>query len=363
MYRVAQPSVNRAAKLIARFRLSLHGLTVLTEAASGPYLANAALAGLAGANVLAFTKTTRFGKRSEVWSATQRLARQWGVGQRIHRIEQLSRDVAGAADIVTNSGHLRPLDARFIRWMKPTAVIPMMWETWEFRGIGLDLDAARRRGILVLGTREDRSPCDMRPYSTLFATKLLFECGLAIYGTHILVVGGQHTLGVQIANGLKRLGARVTWCGDYPGVDYRLAKLGAAHRAIGKRLDAILVCEHVYSKPLIGSNGLLTPRQIAGLTPELTVAVISGRVETEKLRALGIKVMPDNVLSDGRMSYQASELGAQPVNELFVAGLKVGEEMAKARIAGLSTAAAARRALSRSPAMDFPGERSWIKKT
>ena len=42
------------------------------------------------------------------------------------------------ADVVTNSGHVRPIDAETVAWMKPTAVVPLMYEAWEL--------AARRRG-------------------------------------------------------------------------------------------------------------------------------------------------------------------------------------------------------------------------
>ena len=58
------------------------------------------------------------------------------------------------ADIITNSGHVRPIDAEMIGWMKPTAVIPLMYEAWEFRDADLDLAACQRRGIVVAGTNE-----------------------------------------------------------------------------------------------------------------------------------------------------------------------------------------------------------------
>ena len=42
------------------------------------------------------------------------------------------------ADIVTNSGHLRPLDEEAVGRMKPGAAIPLMYEAWELRPDDVD---------------------------------------------------------------------------------------------------------------------------------------------------------------------------------------------------------------------------------
>jgi hypothetical protein len=47
------------------------------------------------------------------------------------------------------------------------------------------------------------------------------------------------------------------------------------------------------------------------------------------------------------------------VLELYTAGLKVGEVLARARLDGAAPEEAACRALTSSPAMDFKGELAW----
>ena len=66
-----------------------------------------------------------------------------GLRGRVEIVSEKSPDVLRQADIVTNSGHLRPLDAPTIRAMKPTAVIPLMYEAWELRPGDVDLDECR----------------------------------------------------------------------------------------------------------------------------------------------------------------------------------------------------------------------------
>ena len=72
-----------------------------------------------------------------------------------------------AADIVTNSGHVRPIDARIAGWMRPDAVVPLMFEAWEI-DMGrddVDLAALRDRGIRYAGTNERHPPSMSSPTS------------------------------------------------------------------------------------------------------------------------------------------------------------------------------------------------------
>src|SRR5690606_18650954 len=94
-------------KCVDNLQLNLQGLTVLTEAASGPYVVTPVLAALAGARVMAYSRTTRYGTREEVFEATRQLAAEAGV--EVELIQAITADHVAAADIITNSGHLRPL--------------------------------------------------------------------------------------------------------------------------------------------------------------------------------------------------------------------------------------------------------------
>src|SRR5690242_10199626 len=106
--------------------LNLDGATVLTEAASGAYIVTPILAAMAGATVHAFTRNTRYGSVSDIEAETLSLARSAGVADRISVHAELTPELISSADIITNSGHLRPIDSTFIASAKQGAVISLM---------------------------------------------------------------------------------------------------------------------------------------------------------------------------------------------------------------------------------------------
>jgi hypothetical protein len=348
-----------ATEFIDRLALDLSGLTVLTEAASGPYLATPLAATLAGADrVLAVTADSRYASGEEVAQETRRRAREWGVADRLEIGAGRSLEWFAEADVVTNSGFVRPIDAEAVRVMKPTAVIPLMWETWEYRSGDLDLDACREKGVLVLGTRETVAPCDMRPYFGFLALKLLFELGLEGAGTKVLLLGGNELVAAPITEFLSRVGMEVSWFAS-EGDAQPYEELSGRPASDLRDYDALLVTEHSDPRQLVGPDGVLSPAELASGAPDLRVGVIGGNVDAEALRASGLRFLPERLNPFPYESYGAATLGPRPVLELYCAGLKVGEAMARARLDGASAEEAASRALDSSPAMDFQGELAW----
>jgi hypothetical protein len=310
--------------IVARMRLDLDGLVVFTEAASGPYLAVPLLAAAAGARrVHAVAADSRWHRADDVLEQTHAAAEALGLDQLV-----LSRTREPAAlaeaDIVTNTGAVRPIDAATVAHLKPTAVVPLMWEAWELRPEEVDVDACRRAGVLVLGTDERTDWFDMRPYMARLGLQLLGELGIAPPGASVLLIGRQPLIGGAIEAGLREAGADVTWvdgAGPYPA----------------RRYDAAIVAEHVL-------------RDRLPLETTAPVGVVAGNVDAEALRAAGVRVVPEVIAPPGTMSYSPAALGPRPVLELTGAGLKVGEVAARARLAGLDLAAATRVALRDSPA-------------
>jgi len=345
-----------AAEFIARFALDLTGLTVLTEAASGPYLFTPLIAARAGADrVLAVTRDSDYASGDQVAEETRRVAELWGVAERLEIRTGRSLEWFGEADVVTNSGFVRPIDAEAVRSMKPTAVVPLMWETWEYRPGDLDLDACRERGILVLGTHEAQPPCDMRPYFGFLALKLLFELGLEGAATKVLLLGGNALVAAPIRDMLSDIGMEVSWFASEPGArPYEELSERPALR-LGD-YDALLVEEHADPRELLGPNGVVAPDELASENPDLRIGVIAGNVDADALRASGLRYLPERISPFPYESYGANKLGPRPVLELYSAGLKVGEAMARARLDGAAPEEAARHALESSPAMDFRGE-------
>jgi len=176
-----------AQDAVERCRLDLSGEVVLTEAATGAYVVTPVLAALAGAErVFAVTRSTRYGTVEQVTEQTMELAHLLGVAGRLEMIAEVSRDIVSQADVITNSGHVRPIDAAFVSWMKPTAVLPLIYEAWELRPEDVDVEACERRGILVAGTNERHPAVDVFSYLGIMAVELLLDAGVAVYGSRVL---------------------------------------------------------------------------------------------------------------------------------------------------------------------------------
>jgi hypothetical protein len=340
-----------AESLVAKYDLDCRGLVILTEAASGSYLYNPMIAIAAGADeVLTFCRTTRYGTTDEVRAAMLAAYGAIGLGSRYTWLDDLGPETIARADVVTNSGHLRPFDAAFVDAMKPTAALPLMWEPWELRAGEIDLAAARRRGIVVLGSNEHEPPCDLRYASFLTAMHLLMAHQASIHDDRILVIGEQYTLARAIVDGLVRLGVA---CRGLPPT-----AAPADAEAAARWATYVLVAEHADHRLLAGPGGLLETRWLAeaGVTG---VGVIAGTVDRADLEAHGLSVFPERLAPPGFMSHLPSVLGPYPVMDLFAAGLKVGTVVARARLSGLPPREAARHALRHSPALDLLGDDAW----
>ncbi len=353
--------LNRAlpAQLINHFAVDLSGLTVYTEAASGAYLLTPIIAALAGARkVFAQTRDSRFATAEVVCRETMRAAAAFGVADNVEvRIGRFDEGLA-QSDIVTNSGFVRPLDSDLLVRLKPTAVIPLMWETWEFRPADLDLDACKARGTLVLGTKEQEPPCDLRFFTGLFALKLLFE--LEFDGGKVLLLGNSPLPAGAIAGQMRRTGIDLTWVSAEPEGDLRYEQLREHFSSHGQEYDIMVVAEHRHHHRLLGEDGFLDYQEILNINPDLKLGIISGDIDVPQLKASGLRYFPQDISPVGFLSYQPYHMGPRPVLMLYTAGLKVGEAMARARLRGLNPKDAAREALASSPAMDFVGDMAWL---
>jgi hypothetical protein len=356
---------NRIDRILRRsikeFDLDLSGLTVFTEAATGSYLYTPILAALAGAEmVYAVTSASSYGPKEQTKEQTIEAARAWGVASKIEVIFEKTRDALERSDIITNSGFVRPIDSRMVSCMKETAVIPLMWETWEFREGEVDLQACKAREILVLGTDESTPPYDLRPYGGYIAMKLLFEMGLEGYKTKTLLLGGGAGMGRSIHTHFERLEMEVDWFSDMYDDSFPYSQLAEHFSLHGESYDAVILAEHASRICLLGQGGLLDYDLIKRKNPALCIGVISGNIDVEGLQNSGLRFFPKTIRRAGYMSYQASDLGPLPVLDLYAAGLKVGQEMARARRAGATIREAAAHALKHAPAMDFEGDMAWL---
>ena len=292
-------------------RLDLTGRTVLTEAATGAYVSTAVLAAMAGAQVTALTRTTRFGSAEDVRAWTTQVAHEAAVSDRIHVVESLTSDELAAADVVTNSGHLRPLDADLVSRLKPGAVVPLMMEAWEI-GAGradVDLAALRRRGIAFAGTNERNPAVGVFDYLGVMAVKLLVDAGVPVHATDVTLLC-DNDFADYIAHTLDACGARVT------------RVRSPEELADCRPMDALVVALTPADGPRVTEEPL---RLLSERSPGTVVAQFFGEVDRRAAESYGFTCWPSDAPPHGHMGILPHEIGPEPVIRLQVGGLKVGQ--------------------------------------
>jgi hypothetical protein len=295
---------------VEEMRLDLRGAVVLTEAATGPYVVTPVLAALAGADeVLAVTRPSRYGSVEQVRELTHELARHAGVEERVLVTADRPESLVGPADVVTNSGHVRPIDGRLVAAMKPGAVVPLMFEAWELDSArsDLDLDALRRRGIPVAGTNERHPAVGVFAHLGLMAVRLLLDAGTAVRGTSIALLC-DNPFRSYLESGLEAAGAVVNGGAE-------ISELVG-----GPRADVVLVALRPRNGGVLDRR---TAAEIARVWPDVVVVQFWGEIDRLELRRLGLDCWPPTAPPAGHMAVLPSDLGPEPVVRLQAGGLKV----------------------------------------
>jgi hypothetical protein len=299
---------------VERCRLDLTGTIVLTEAACGAYVVTPVLAACAGADrVYAMTRSTSHGTVGEVASQTLELARLAGVRDRIEIVTGRPPSIVAQADIITNSGHVRPIDREMIGWMKPSAVVSLMHEAWELRPGDVDLQACRDRGILAAATDKRHPDVDVFSFLGLMAVKLLLDAHVAVYRSAILLLCDNPFSGF-IVRGLRRVGATV------------VVAQSVASAPQQQRYDAILVALKPRHVPVVTAADAGV---IACQWPGAVVAQFCGDLDRSTLGDLNVAVWPEKTPGAGHMGILPSAIGPEPVIRLLSGGLKVGELLSR----------------------------------
>ena len=306
---------------VRRMNLDLRDLMVVTECATGAYSCIPAIAALAGAaRVFAFGEDSSYGTFEDACNDVYSLWKALGLSQNIllatESLDVLD-DNLGKADIVTNSGHLRPLNSERIKRMKKGCVIPLMYESWEFRHTDLCLQTCQERGIPVAGTNERHPDIGVFDYLGPMAAKSLFNAGLEIYGNNILLIC-DNDFAPYLEKTLKNLGANVLKNTHSDNVE----------------IDAI-VFAHTPGK----SGGKLNIQSF-NLPKKVSLCCqIWGDVDRSYFET---KWIPEQVPDAGYMGIKLSTLGVEAVVRLQAGGLKVGELLVRGLSEGKSSEEAIR---------------------
>ncbi|MBH8561056.1 hypothetical protein I8748_02480 [Nostoc sp. CENA67] len=306
----SQRLVRLIQQAIERCELQLDNLTVLTEAATGAYAVTPVIAAIAGAKkVFAIARSSRYGTLEEVKAQTLELAEIAGVSDRLEFITEKTPDIIAQADIVTNSGHVRPINAEMIAQMKPTAVIGLMYEAWEFRPEDVDLIACRQRDIKVAGVNERHPGVDVFSFLGIMATKLLLDAGVSVYTSNILLLC-DNPFSAFIERGLVNAGANVD----------TVDSIAAA--PIDKTYDALLVALQPRPEPVLSATDAAA---IAKYWPGALVAQYWGDIERSAFASHNIPLCPEVEPKPGHMGILPSAVGPEPIIRLQTGGLKAAE--------------------------------------
>lgn len=324
--------IDKLVKQVQSLNLNLTGKTVLTEAASGAYVVTPLIAAIAGAKVFAYSRTTGYGTADDIFSITQKYIDDYKNGSLdITFIKELTPEVIGLADIITNSGHLRPLDQLKLQYAKDGVVIPLMYEAWEWRAADMDIDYIRSRGFRVGATNERHPKIDVFNFLGDMALKQIFDANICPYSNDFLLVCN-NDFGPYIAKTLSKLcanlgiidlddnkgkydAATIDWIGGFPDL-----KIPEKY----KKSSAIVFTAYPFDQNWIGVN---TPISINDLIKQIDNPYIlrfCGDIDCNTLDANNVKYFPESVGS-GHMGVLPSAIGFDPIIRLQSGGLKAGE--------------------------------------
>jgi len=302
---------------VAVLDLDLTGLTVLTEVGSGPYLLTPLIALIGGAkHVFAWTRDSAYGLADSIVADCIGLANQLGisVAELEFALNDRPPEHVAAADIITNSGFIRPIDASLLgNARKNRVVIPLMFEAWEWRDDDVDREYCAQHGILLGGTFENYEPLRIFDQCGLLAVKLLLEAGLEVVGNNIVIFSSDQ-FGPVVESALKCAGAEAATYSDPQAAYLDMADA-----------DALLLCDYHESRPFFGEGGIFDLARLTSIAKGLTVVHMMGDVDFELVHGSGFTVFPERQGRPRSMTYTLAYLGPRPVIQLQTAGLKVAE--------------------------------------
>jgi hypothetical protein len=296
---------------VERCALDLSGSRVLTEAASGAYVVTPVIAALAGAEVTAVTGDSRYGTVADVEAATMHLARLLGVADRITITTRREPSLFAAADVITNSGHVRPIVGDLAAAIRSDAVLPLMFEAWELQHgrLDIDLDVLVARGVQIAGTNERHPNVDVFSYLGPMAVAHLADAGVSAYGGRIAVLCN-NPFREYIVDGLKSAGADVAVASTLD----ELADAGP---------DALLLAMTPTSSSVLSATDL---GQIAAARPGCVIVQFWGDVDRT---VCPLPFWPEHPPPRGHMGVLPSRVGPEAVVRLQAGGLKVAQVLLK----------------------------------
>jgi len=317
---------------VEQLELDLSQKVVLTEAANGAYSATALIAAVAGAEVYAFTRPTSYGTVEEVFNFMRSKMALFS-NPKIHLIDSLTPEIIHKADIITNSGHLRPLNKEKLQHVKKGAVISLMYEDWELRNSDIDVDYCKANNIPIGAVNERHTDVDVFGYLGDMAIKLILDAGLCLYRRKFVLICN-NDFGPYIAKTLSKVCSKIgvigtlsdkelyrceniDWLSDFPNINISSEYSDS---------EAIILSASPFTNIWIGEDTLITPTQLYEDFRHPLILRFIGDVNTDILKKNNIRYYPETV-SSGHMGVIPSDIGYDSVIRLQAGGLKAGQAL------------------------------------
>ena len=307
--------------------LNLKSYVVLTEVGSNNYIYTPIIPLLAGAKkVYAWTRDSSYGECEDIIKQSLEVAKYLGLENRLKfSANRKDFEQVKQADIITNSGFIRPINKGFIKNIKKSAVIPLMFESWEIRDEDIDIKACTKKNIKVSGTWENHPQISVFDYVKELTLKMIFEAGFEISGNKFIVWSNDH-FGEKAKEILKLNKAKqIVLTTDYNKLKSNLADT-----------DVILLFDYNESRSFFGDNGFFNIDELKKINQSFAILHLYGNVDYRYLLEKNISVYPEKNGLAQNMTFTLAHVGLIPLLRLLTAGFKVGQEMLNNKLSKLT---------------------------
>jgi len=326
------------ARRLGACKLQLEGGRVITEIANDAFGATAVGALLAGAEVWGLAKDCAYATADEAEADVRVLAKAAGADvTRLHVLRTKEGLPWGSADVVTNSGHLRPIDGPVLAQMRPGAAIALMFEPWELRDGDIDVAASRSYGIPIAGVNEHHAACGAFEFVGEAAIAAALGVRWSIRSRPVAVVS-DGPFAPPVIRALLAHGADVRlMCPD--GADAEALTERSACRVIrygeltgAGRLADVAILAVRPPKVAAAAGGRPTTASEAAAIVAASGAYgcvqLWGDIDRIRLKSAGVAIQPAEAPLPGHMGVRLDAAGFEPVVRLLVCGLAAAASVA-----------------------------------
>jgi len=311
-----QRAIKKIKIAVSKLQLDLSEQTILTEVGSNEYVYIPIIAAIAGAKkVFAWTRDTQYGLAQDIIKECQFILTQLDLLNKVDfYVGEFNQTHIEQADIITNSGFLRPLDETKLKFSKKGVVIPLMYEKWELRETDVDSVYCKTRNIKLAGTWENHPDLMVFEHVGPLAIKMALNSGFEVYRNKIIVWSNDH-FGEVAENAFNKFGAtKVVRTTD--------------EKTLLENADAdfIFLCDYDELRNY-SNNEVFDVNELLKRNKEIGLVHLYGKLDYLKLSESICLVYPKFDGKESIMTHTLSYVGMNPIIDLQVAGFKVAQLM------------------------------------